>query len=163
MRDATVESWKHLQDLVSTNPSIIISEHEWKIPDDLKEEFYKHFDAIRRNFVKDYCGFYLSESKDLIDNYRQAENEIKSLGLKHVFHTKEQSSFIENPADHFAWKVWDPLSDALRSEFDFNAFKEKSVRTVKFPTRQIFAFVTRIGFRLKVLSHKWMSQVSHNK
>jgi len=128
----TLDSWNELKEFISVNSSISINKKDWEIPEELKGKFYELFDAVRNNFVKEYCNSCLEEAKEFVRNYCQAEEEIKSLfQVESILLTKEQCNFIRDQADHFAWKVWDPLTNALQNHHSFHKFKERALRTVK--------------------------------
>src|SRR3989338_5462243 len=93
-------AYTRLQNFITANPRIELSESIVAIPGDIRPEFYRLFDDVRAAFVEEKVPALLSEAETLSENYTRAEQEVKELlKLDNVFALGFLDRFLHQPKD----------------------------------------------------------------
>ncbi len=114
-----------LRDFIAANPRIVIGKSEVSIPRDLRDEFYRHFDDIRKAVVKGFQASMRPEIGLLHDNFVQTEKEIIDLlHLEAVSMPLDLSSFLHNPEEGLIRVLYNRTFDLLQDKITMDTFEE---------------------------------------
>ena len=147
-----MQDWqqKHseLKDFIAIHPEVIIEPNRVRIPDSIRPDFYRLFDALRLAFIQKKTPAILKESKALSQAYIQVENEvIKLLELDEVSMMPGLDRFLHDPADQLRRGLCDPLFDWLKDKIDANMFEVTAAHNIS----NDFSLMYMLGYE------KWVS------
>jgi len=137
------EEYESLRKYIMDNPEIVINTTEVSVPQNLREEFYRRFDAIRRNFVEDHSPSMLVDFNSLCDNYLRIEKEVTELlGLEGVQMPMDLFSFVHTPSEGLMRILYNRVFDLLQGKTEIGAFEEQAVHDL----RSVAAELYRLGY-----------------
>ncbi len=121
-------SWKReyesLSAFISAHPEIVINKSEVSIPQNLRDEFYRHFDDIRTAAVKSYYSALPAEIGLLRDNFLQIEKEIiERLHLERISMPLDLSSFLHNPEEGLIRIIYNRTFDVLQGKISADEYE----------------------------------------
>jgi hypothetical protein len=142
------EEYQKLRDFVINQPDILIEPDRVSIPENVRLEFYRLFDATRSRFAAETSPTLFNDACILSAHYLSLETEVtKILGLAEVILQQPLVWFVKDPADALARDLFDPIFDLLRGKVDIAAFEAKYEPKVKAQLLSLF----RSGYE------KWVS------
>lgn len=123
------DSWQNLYscltDFVSRHNEIQIKPDFIKIPNEIRPEFYIHFDKVRRAFIEQTLPKCLEDSLILTGEVTRAEKKAaEKLGLTRVQYPVLLERFLHDPLDAFMREAFDPLFDLLLGRIDLDGFAQ---------------------------------------
>ena len=122
---------EQLKEYIRGNPGISIGKNMTVIPGEVRTEFYRLFDKIEADFVREYAPNKLSKSYELSAAWLATSKSLSSqLGLKSIVIAQNVMWFLNDPLDGLTRALSDPLFDVLKGESDSDAFIEKSRKLV---------------------------------
>ena len=140
-------SWKRqyklLCDYISENPEIVLEKSEVSIPEDLRDEFYNRFDAVRRALVEDCFDTLPVDVEALRDHFIQTEKEIiGTLRLDRILMPTDLYSFLHNPNEGLIRVLYNRLFDVLQGKIDVDEFEKNAVNDLQSASAHLF----RLGY-----------------
>jgi len=123
------QSYARLQEYISQHPEIEITINGSCIPGEVREEFFRLFDVVRSDFVREAFPAQLKEAEVAGRAFLAAEKEaISCLKLKEVKIEQNLRWFLQDPVDGLRRRLFDPLFDLLRGALDAEGFEKTSTR-----------------------------------
>jgi hypothetical protein len=118
--------YKELTDYVGAHPAIEITPNIMLIPDAERPEFYRLFNLVLVQFVKDLHPIVLAEGLLLSASFAETKEKIISfLNLKSVEIKAEVGWFLEDAVGGLARKLYDPLFSLLQGKIDLASFEQQ--------------------------------------
>lgn len=125
------ETYTRLQNFITANPRIELSESVVAIPGDIRPEFYRLFDDVRAAFVEEKFPALLSEAETLSENYTRAEQEVKELlKLDNIFALGFLDRFLHQPKDELMRGLWDPLFGLVQGKTGSDVFEQLGSKAI---------------------------------
>ncbi len=139
MSDNWRKAYSELKEYIAKNPQIEISMKVIAIPEDVRHEFYRLFDAARLAFLKEKGQTLLDEAAPLSSNYTRAAQEVtKSLGLSEIKVEAGLNWFLSDPENGLVRQLADPLFNLLKGKIDINTFEGDTAESIESSFRQLF-------------------------
>jgi hypothetical protein len=130
--DSWRQSYAELKEYTAKNPQIKIGISVTVIPEDIRHEFYRLFDAAKLAFLKERGQILLDEAAPLSSNYtRAAQETTKSLGLSEIKIEAGLSWFLNDPENGFIRPLSNPLFDLLKGKIDINTFEGYAIESIE--------------------------------
>jgi hypothetical protein len=127
MLDNWYREYTELTDFVTKNPEIEIGMNVASIPENVRPEFYRMFDAVRLAFIKEKYPDIFIDSVTLSDNYLNIEQEvIDLLGLDGISFPLPLYRFLHRPNDLLITELFDPLFHMLKGKINRTQFEQES-------------------------------------
>jgi hypothetical protein len=137
--DSWRQAYAELKEYTANNPQINIRMSVIVIPEDIRHEFYRLFDAARLAFLKEKGQALLDEAAPLSSNYARAAQEVtKSLGLSEIKVEAGLSWFLNDPENGLIRPLSDPLFDLLKGKIDINTFEGDATESIRSSFGQLF-------------------------
>jgi hypothetical protein len=137
------KEYEVLGDFIAANPEIVIGKSEVSIPKDLREEFYRYFDNIRKAVVRDYQASMRPEIGLLRDNFIQIEKEIIDLlHLQKVSMPLDLYSFLHNPEEGLIRVLYNRTFDLLQGKITKDTFAKLAVDDLALSSETLY----RLGY-----------------
>jgi len=119
------DAYTTLIQFIDATPSIDISPNKTVLPEDVRGEFYRLFDAARTAFVKENCPAVLSHGLELSQQYKAMQTKIISdSGLDSVEITGDLSWFLKDPVDGLRRFLFNPLSKLIANQMEILEFEQ---------------------------------------
>jgi hypothetical protein len=139
--------WKQefdsLRNYIISQPEIVINPTEISIPQNLRDEFYRRFDQLRRNFVEDHYPSISVDFNSLCENYLKIEKEITELlGLEGIQMPMDLFSFVHTPKEGLIRILYSRTFDLLQGKTGIEVFEEQAVNDL----RSVAAELYRLGY-----------------
>jgi hypothetical protein len=135
--------YQSLREFISAYPEIVIKINEVSIPQDLRDEFYRRFDTIRRAMVEDGYSALPPEIGALSENYIQIEKEITTLlGLDRIIMPLDLSIFLHNPKEGLIRLLYNRTFDLLQGKITEDVFARLAESDLQIGARDLF----RLGY-----------------
>ena len=155
MSKSWCQAHRALTDLIAEHPEIEIGASEIenmvsvvRIPENIRSEFYRLFNAVRAEFVEEKLTDLVNEAKSLSEEYTKLEGRvIKLLQLKRISLASQLHRFLHSPMDELERELFDPLFDLLKGKIDIETFEEVSSKKM----RDSFRHLYRSGYE------KWLA------
>lgn len=126
------EAYNRLTEYVAGNPKIEIGASVVSIPEDVRPEFYRLFNALRKAFMEEKFPALLSEGQALSNSYIKVEEEVtKALGVESISTPSSLHWFLRDPVDGLVRELFDPLFDLLKGKVDIQTFEERASRNIE--------------------------------
>jgi hypothetical protein len=143
----TIMKWKQeydsLRNYITDRPEIVINPTEISIPQNLRDEFYRRFDQLRRDFVEDHYSAMSVDFNSLCENYLKIEKEITGLlGLEGITMPMDLFSFLHTPKDGLMRILYNRTFDLLQGKTEIEAYEEPAVNDL----RSVAAELYRLGY-----------------
>jgi hypothetical protein len=121
-----------LKDYIAKNPSIEISSSVVAIPGDIRPEFYRLFDTIRVNFIKDNFPTELEKSYALSKHWAEtSQYVINNMKLEAIEIQASVRWFLLDPINGLMRGLFDPLFDLFKGRTTLNLFEQTAAQIVK--------------------------------
>jgi len=139
--------WKQLygelKEYIENNSEIVISPTEISIPQNLRDEFYRRFDALRRAVVEAFAPSLNMDLDQLSENYRRVEQEVvERLKLDRIAVPTDLLSFVHNPKDGLMRILYTRTFDLLQSKIPLEEYEGQCERDL----RSVAAELYRLGY-----------------
>jgi hypothetical protein len=135
--------YRLLGDFIAAHPEIVLKKAEVSIPQNLREEFYSHFDRVRRAVVEDRYSTLPVDVEALCDNFIRIEKEVvELLRLNSISMPTDLSIFLHNPKEGLIRVLYNRLFDVLQGKLSLDDFEEQSASDLKAAAAVLF----RLGY-----------------
>ena len=140
-------NWKQecstLSDYITSHSEIVINTTEISIPQDLRDEFYRRFDDLRRAVVEEHCSSLVVEYDRLSENYLEIEKEIiELLKLDAIAMPVDLSSFLHNPKDGLMRILYNRTFDLLQGKITVESYEAQAKDDLQSVATELF----RLGY-----------------
>jgi len=131
MTNTWQSSFAQLKEFVKENPSIEIAENSISIPSDVRPEFYRRFDKVRVDFLKDNYVSSLEKgyelSKEFARTYKKtiAASELDAISIRAAVNW-----FLQDPVDGLMRSLFDPVFNLIRGRLSEQSFSEHSIQLI---------------------------------
>ncbi len=133
-----------LKSFIVEHPEVEIGKEVISIPESVRPEFYRLFNAVREAFVEEKFPVLLNRAAVLSQNYRETEEAVLgSLGLEEVSMDTNLQRFLRNPLERLIRELFSPLFDLLKGKENIPTFEEKTAKVIE----AIFPALYREGYR----------------
>jgi hypothetical protein len=124
--------YTELTNFITKHSEIKIEVGSVYLPDSIRPEFYRFFDAVRTSFIEERFPILLNEAKALSQNYLKAEKQTTALlKLDDVSMEARLSRFLNSPIDQLIRILFTPLFDLLKGKVDVGIFEQTASRNIK--------------------------------
>ncbi len=142
-----LRNWKQeyaaLRDFTAAHPEIRIDPNEISIPQDIRDDFYQHFDAVRQAIVEEHYDDLRADADNLRNNYVRIEMEIMDLlGLDAIRTPIDLRSFLHNPKDGLIRVLYSRLFELLQGKSTLESFERQAADDVRNSATELF----RLGY-----------------
>jgi hypothetical protein len=121
------QAYTELTKFVAEHPEVEIGTSVIKIPEKVRPEFYRLFDAVRAAVVEEKFPGLLAEAVSLSQNYLKAEEEVtRLLALDGVTQPKPLYWFLKDPLNGLTQELFDFLFELLEGKTDAQRFEALS-------------------------------------
>jgi hypothetical protein len=142
------QTYEQLKAFIAAHPSIEISPSCVVITGDIRPEFYRLFDTIRVDFIKENFPGELAKGYELGRNWSEVSQAvIESMGIEEIEITAGVKWFMADPVNGLMRGLFDPLFDLLKDRTDLASFEKKARDVVAADFERFF----REGY------HRWAS------
>lgn len=133
------KTYRELQDYIAANPQIEISPSCVVIMGDIRPEFYRLFDTIRVELVKEYFPQELERAFELGQHWAAARQAaIDSLGVTDIELHANVKWFLADPINGLIRYLFDPLFDLLKGRSDETTFESKARELIATENQKLF-------------------------
>ncbi len=120
-------AYTDLTDFIRNHPEVEIGDSVISIPDTVRAEFYRKFNATRDAFVEQQFPSFLDRAQLLQENYRRAETALAGLiALEESPSISRVQRFLKDFKDSMTRELFDPLFDLLKGRETIGTFGQKS-------------------------------------
>lgn len=128
---AALSKWKQeyerLQNFSAAHPEIKIDKSEFSIPAEVRGEFYRRFDTVRKAIVESCFPALPVDVGALCDKYIEIEKEIiELLGLESISIPVDLSSFLHSPDDGLTRVLYNSLCNLMQGKETVEAFEQQA-------------------------------------
>jgi hypothetical protein len=139
------QEYKLFGDFIASYPEIVITTNEVSIPQKVREEFYRHFDGVRRAILEAYYSTLPAEVEMLSDNYLRIEKEITELlGVDRIIVPVDLFSFLHSPRDGLIRTFYNKLFDLLQGKVTVETFEKRAGDDLRAAAADLY----RLGYEL---------------
>jgi hypothetical protein len=132
MSDEWINNYNEIKEFIASHPDIQIEPIMVSIPENVRPEFYRLFDAVRTGYVKSRFPLMFAEASELGTEFARVQQETTSLlNLKRIDLEPGIRAFLENPGTGLGAGLFDPLFDLLKGKADAAHFDSVSAGSVK--------------------------------
>ncbi len=118
---------EQLNEYVKNNPGISIGKNMVVIPAEARTEFYRIFDKVEADFVRNYAPDQLKRGCELSAVWLdESRNLALKLGLQSIVIAQSVMWFLNDPLDGLTRALSDPLFNVLKGEMDIPSFEEQA-------------------------------------
>ena len=133
-----------LRDFVANNPEISIGSSKVIIPTEVRSEFYRLFDMVETDFVKDYFPESLEKGRALSIAWSKATQKLRGLmPVKSIVIAAHVQWFLNDPLDGLIRPLTNPLFEVMKGKMDVTKFEEDGKRLVS----HLFDMCFKEGYR----------------
>lgn len=137
------QAYTKLEDFVTENCEIKIDKDVIAVPERLRVEFYRLFDASRATFIEENFSSLLSKSGALSERYTKVEEEVSNLlTLADVSMPVALHRFLHDSKNQLIRGLFDPLFNLLRGKTSVEAFEEEASRSIENSFKELY----RLGY-----------------
>ena len=134
------QKYDALKEYVATHPAIQINDTVMIMPDDDRPGFYKLFNAVCTDFIKESFHDMLEEAEILGARFAEARQQLTTtLKLKTIEIGPNYRWLLLDPLDGLTRKLFDPLFDLLKNTTDMAGFESTSAIIIQNSFRAGFA------------------------
>jgi len=131
MANTWQDSFAQLQGFIKDNPSIDISDTCIAIPGDVRPEFYRLFDIVRTDFLKDNFPSSLEKGYELSKEFARIYKEAIATGdIEAISVRAAVNWFLQDPINGLMRSLFDPVFDLIRGKLTEQAFSKNSLRLI---------------------------------
>ena len=137
------QAFAPLGDFIAAHPEIVLGRSEVSIPQEVRGEFYRHFDAARRAVVAAHFGALPVDAADLARRTGEAEREVKGLlGLERIDAPVDLASFLSDPAAGLARVLYNRMFDLLQGKLTAEEFEARAGEDIRSAAVELY----RLGY-----------------
>jgi hypothetical protein len=134
-----VEAFNELSRFVAGNREIRIEHDGMTIPEGVRSEFYRRFDAVRTVFLEEGFRDQFDASKRLSETYRRIEREvINRLGVDRIVLPAGLDRYLHEPTRQLIRGLFDLLFDLVRGRIGPEVFAEIASKTLDLSFRDLY-------------------------
>ncbi len=138
------KAYGELKEFIAKNPQIEISANCIAIPGDVRPEFYRLFDAVRVEFLKDRFPASLTQGYEMSQGFaRVYKAAMEATGLEAIHVRAAVNWFLQDPVNGLMRSLFDPLFNLIRGKISQKEFSETSIQIIE----QEFTEYFRDGYR----------------
>ena len=131
MPDTWQQTYEQLKAFIASHPSIEISPSCVVITGDIRPEFYRLFDTIRVEFIKENFPAELARGYELGSHWSEVSQAVvESMGLEEIEITAGVKWFLADPINGLMRGLFDPLFDLLKGRSDLAGFEKRAREVV---------------------------------
>jgi hypothetical protein len=117
--------YKLLNKYIKDHSEITINKEEISIPGQVRDEFYRRFDGVRKAVVRHYYSSLPADMETLSSNYMQVEKEIiELLKLDSISMPIDLFSILHNPKEGMERALYSRLFDLLQGKITLLDFEQ---------------------------------------
>jgi hypothetical protein len=140
-------NWKQeysaLKDYIVNHAEMVINQTEISIPQNLRDEFYRRFDDLRRFVVDTHSSSLTVDVNLLSENYRKIEQEVvELLKLDEIAMPMDLLAFVRSPKDGLMRILYNRTFDLLQGKISIEAYEEQSGVELQSVAAELF----RLGY-----------------
>ena len=137
------QTYERLKDYIAAHPEIIIGENEVSIPQPVRDEFYRHFDDVRRAVIEDHFSVVPIDVRALSAHYVRVEQEvIRLLNLERICTPVDLDSFLRDPKEGLIRVLYNKTFDMLQGKISEEIFEAQAMDDLVRATEDLF----RLGY-----------------
>jgi len=142
-----------LQEYIAHNPSISIGNNTVTLPGEVRPEFYRLFDKVETDFIKDNFSDLLERGAELSRAWADITKSVTGqLSLESIVVALSVKWFLNDPLDGLMRSLSNPLFEVLKGKSDMAKFEEDGKRLVSGAFTSYFKEGYRRWATLAVLS-----------
>ena len=139
-----LEAYAQFRQFLNLNPQIKIDRDTVLIPGEVKEEFYRFFDAVRIALIKEKCPTAIERGLELSWHYKALRTGLlKETGFDAVETSSDLTWFLEDPVDGLRRFLYDPLFKLLAGQIEAAEFAQIALGKIN----SAFANLFREGYQ----------------
>ncbi len=139
MADSWQKAYGELRAYLAQHPEIEVSREAVVLPGEVRQEFYRRFNAARQAVLTERYPTLLTDAAALSRSYQQAAQAVsQALGLKEIKLPSALRWFLADPVDGLIRPLFDPLFDLLKGKIDVTRFEEEAAGPVTGSFKQLF-------------------------
>ncbi len=143
MSNSFRQAYSGLTDFIASHPEIEIGDSVISIPESVRTEFYRFFNAVRGAFVEQQFPTCLDRAGLLLEKYHRAEERVASLiSFEETPIVSRLRRFIGDPKGSLTRELFDPLFDLLKGRGSIDDFEKKASASIE----ELFPIVYRGGY-----------------
>ncbi len=144
MNDNWRDTYQRLQDYMNQYADIEILPESVCIPGEVRPGFYRLFDTVTQEFIKEHFPRELSQAYLLSENWHRITGQVTAqLNLSSIEVPLHIKWFLDNPLDGLSRTLFDSLFDVLKHRKDLVEFEVKDADAVEHSFIRFF----REGYR----------------
>ena len=121
------QAYERILDFTESRPEIILDKSGVSIPHDTRDEFYRHFDAVREAFVESHYPALPEDVGILSESYLQVEKEVSQLlKLDGISMPIDLFSFLHSPKNGLMRALYNRLFDLLQGKITPETFAHQA-------------------------------------
>ncbi len=125
MDNSWQKTYDEIKDFITKNPTIEIGKDVLSIPDNVRPDFYRLFDTLRKNFIQDNFSTLLERAYALSHNHDKVRQAVtSSLNLEAIETKASLNEFVLNPINYIMRILLNPLFDLLKGKSDLTTFEQ---------------------------------------
>ena len=133
------EAYKELTGFIAEHSEIEIGPSRVRLPDNIRPEFYRVFNDVRRAFIDEKFPSLISEASNLNQNYIKAEQEIiELLKLDNVSMEADLGRFLHDPIEQLIRGLFDPLFNLLKGRINVETFEATALQNMEASFRLLY-------------------------
>jgi len=131
MSDNWQKTYSNLQEFISSHPQIRITPSVVAIPADVRPEFYRLFDEVRLEFMKEKMPTIFKEAQDLAANINQEIREtVSNLGLDGIDTATPLCWLLADPPRGLNRALFEPLFALIKGKINLDTFTFEAAEEV---------------------------------
>jgi len=139
MTDTWQKALEELKEYIDKHSNIEIGFDFVCIPSDVRPEFYRLFNSVCVDFLKDNFPISLEEGYALSKNYSEVSRSvINTLNLESIDVQTDINWLLLDPINGLTRRLFDPLFDLLKRKTDLTTFKQTATCDVEEAFREFF-------------------------
>ncbi len=125
--------YQELKKYIENNPKIAIEKNAVFIPQDVRGDFYSHFDKVRDTFLKQHFSHEVTMAEELKGEFIKLEKQVtSSLNIAgEVKMAPPLRRFLNDPVDGLMRPLFNPLFDLLKDKIDEGTFEENCLADIR--------------------------------
>jgi hypothetical protein len=132
MPDTWIQHLAALKLFIAENPSMEIGTEVTRIPGEIRPEFYRLFDEVRRSFLQNRFQTLLTEGETMGKAFTIASKAITlQLGLGAIELNADLQAFFDDSVSGLMPLLFDPLFDLLKSITTEKEYEDTAVKKIR--------------------------------
>ncbi|MCL1885794.1 MAG: hypothetical protein FWF98_03415, partial [Dehalococcoidia bacterium] len=132
MAEKWVESYEDLKKFIANHPEIKIDTKDVLITQEIRAEFYRHFNAVRNTLIKEYFTMELDKACELGRAYADISKIVQQdMSLEAIDIGSSLNGLLIEPLESLMSAVYTPLFNLLRGRTNEKVFILEAQKAVK--------------------------------